>query len=360
MKKKIIIGVIIILVIAAGTIAYLSQANQPIDVDGSAAMISEIKKVVEETGTVESKNQRVITANTSGEIESVKYEVGDTVEVGDVLIRFDLDVAELNILSTRSKLNGLYPLYTQAKRNTVNSKSLYEEGAISYEEYQTAVTTEKQLAAQISELNYAIKQLVEMKNFGVVKSPINGVVIEIYVKEGENVVNGMNLIEIADVQNIFVEVDLLIDDASLIKDNAQVIVINEDIGLILQEGNHISKIHPKAHMKISDLGIEQKRVTVEITISDTSKLKLGYDVDVEIVVEAKENAIIIPENAMFELDGKKYVLVVENEIAVLREIMTGIENSDHIEVVSGLAEGEIVIESPDESLEAGKRVIVIE
>ncbi len=356
MKKKIIIGIIAIVVVAAGAMAYMNQSNQPEEVEVATIVKADIYKYVEETGVVMSDNQRVISAAMSGELASVTVEVGDEVLKGDVVGSFDLDSAELNIKSMQSKLGGLQPLYAQAKRVSTNSESLYNEGAISYDEYQTAVTNEKQLASQINELSYAIKQLEEMKDYGVITSPIDGIVTEVFAKAGETVISGMSLIEVADIDNIFVEVELLIDDASLVSENAEARIINKDIGLESNVGNSVTKIYPKAHMKVSDLGIEQKRIKMEITMEDTSMLKLGYDVDVEILVESKQDILIMPENAYYELDGLQYALKIDGSTAVQTQIELGIKNTDHVEVKSGLEEGEMVIISPSEDLTDGKTI----
>ncbi|AOT71519.1 hypothetical protein [Geosporobacter ferrireducens] len=62
---------------------------------------------------------------------------------------------------------------------------------------------------------------------------------------------------------------------------------------------------------------------------------------------------MISENAVFQQEGKAYVLVNENNIAVLREIQKGIESKKQIEVITGLQEGEEVILSPDVKMESG-------
>jgi HlyD family secretion protein len=93
---------------------------------------------------------------------------------------------------------------------------------------------------------------------------------------------------------------------------------------------------------------------VEIELDEAVEgLRLGYDLDLEIIVTNKEGVLLIPENAVFEKDGKDYVFVNENDTAVLREIQKGIESKKQVEVISGLEAGEVVILSPDEKLEEG-------
>jgi HlyD family secretion protein len=69
--------------------------------------------------------------------------------------------------------------------------------------------------------------------------------------------------------------------------------------------------------------------------------------------------LIIPENAVFTMENIDYVFVASDGFAELREIQTGIQSGNDMEVLSGLSEGELVIQSPDGDLEEGAAVEVI-
>jgi len=107
---------------------------------------------------------------------------------------------------------------------------------------------------------------------------------------------------------------------------------------------------------MSELGVNQKRVTVEISLGTTEPIRLGSDVDVEITVEKKKNVLRVPDLAVFEKEKKDCVYVIEGGKAVLREIKTGLEGEDFMEVLSGLAEGDTVILSPNDDITDGIKV----
>lgn len=357
MKKKLVFMIIFILAVIASTIFFLNKEKE-IEVEAFKSRKGEVNRTIEETGTIKSRLQREISANTSGQVLKVMYEIGDKVNPGDVLLTLDMKASEMEIKSLQAKLNGILPSYNQAKRNTENSKNLYDQGAISYEEYQNTLTLEKQLQSQISELDYMIEQLKEMKDFGDIVSPIGGVVTEIYAREGEAVLNGSPLVEVADLEDLYVDVELLTSEANEVFEGAPVTLESEDLGIIMPNGGIVKKIHPKAHTKVSDLGIEQKRVTVEVDIEDMSAFKLGYDVDVEILTKSKKDILIIPGDVIFDKNGMKYVFVVKEGTAELRQIETGIENSEFIEVTSGINENELVIISPEDIIEEGSKITI--
>jgi multidrug efflux pump subunit AcrA (membrane-fusion protein) len=84
-------------------------------------------------------------------------------------------------------------------------------------------------------------------------------------------------------------------------------------------------------------------VTITIGLPDgIDQLVLGTNVDVEITVEKKENVLLVPESAVFEKNRQYYVTVVENGQLIEKQVVKGLEDSDFIEIISGLNEGEIV------------------
>ena len=107
---------------------------------------------------------------------------------------------------------------------------------------------------------------------------------------------------------------------------------------------------------MSDLGVSQKRVTVEVSFGSEKTARLGSDVDVQITVDKKENVLRVPDLAVFEKGRKNCVYVVKDGKAVLREIKTGLEGEDYMEVVSGLSVGDKVILSPGDNISDGVRI----
>jgi HlyD family secretion protein len=104
----------------------------------------------------------------------------------------------------------------------------------------------------------------------------------------------------------------------------------------------VDRIYPKAQSKVSDLGVEQKRVRIEADL-DSTDYKLGTEVDVEIVLQNKENVLLVDKDALYEKNGKKYVVVVNGNDQEEREVITGIDDGNYVEIISGLNEGDIVL-----------------
>ncbi|MEL7654678.1 MAG: efflux RND transporter periplasmic adaptor subunit [Bacillota bacterium] len=350
-KKWIVIGSAVLVI----GVAAVAMMNTGISVESAAVGQGEVTKLLKETGTVESKSTITITAKNSGDIKGLLVEEGDRVKAGDLLMTGDGTSAELDIKSKRAELSGLQTQYNQAKDLANKNKALYEQGALSYDAYNTSNTAAKQLASQIAALQYSIESYAESSGAGEVTAPVEGVLTGVYVKEGESVVAGASLFEISNLNDIYVKTDFIAEDADLIRQGDIVKIYNEDVSF-KDENGVVRKVFLKAEDKMSELGVNQKRVTIEISFGAAATIRLGSDVDVEITVEQKDHVLRVPDLAVFEKQGKNCVYIIENGKAVLREIETGLEGEDYMEVLSGLSEGDTVILSPSDDISEGVRV----
>lgn len=396
-RKIMIIGILLIIVIAGAVFAI--QGNNGKEVETYTVKKGDVQSYIEEIAVVKSNNQRMVFSEANGKVLSISKDVGDKISAGDVIVKLDTENIDLQIKSIEFKLDALNAAYTEAikkpekefidkvrasvesvkisveeaKRNLENSEKLYEEGALSYDEYQKAInylkiqqealkaaenelkllekgTSEnirRQYEAQIDELENQLQMLKQNKENYLILSPIDGTILDKFIEEGALVQPGMPVVEIGDENDLYLEADILASEIGKVVEGADVIIYSEDLDLSNIKGK-VRKIYPKAFSKLSDLGIEQKRVRVEINIAEEiAKLKIGYEVDIKIVTNNKKNVIIIPDNSIIEFEDGKYVYVLQDGTAKLRKIETGVEGEDMVEIISGLKEGEKVVLNPE-------------
>lgn len=407
MKKRIIwIGSTLLLaLIGYGVVMSGSKA---VEVDTGKVAQAEIHKYVEETAVVQMEDQVTVYAVTGGRIIEVLIQVGDQVKAGDVLAKLDerevllqiqaleaqkqsavarfeeaknpAEQEEINKLT--AQLRSAEASYNEAQRAADNNKTLYDNGAISLDAYQSSLTqlslekssletaksnlavaqkgasanVKKQYQGQIDEIQAQIDLLKKQSSDLTIKASTDGVVMAKEMEIGSFVQPGTLLFEIGSNSGTFLESDILVDEIGDVKVGATVLIENEDLGVKDLKGT-VRKIYPKAFSKMSELGIEQKRVKVEISFNNSvGDLKPGYDLDIKIITASKKNTLIIDESAVFDYQGKDHVFVVENKKAKLKGIETGIESDERVEILKGLTEGEEIILSPDETIEEGAKV----
>lgn len=405
-KKKILWLGLAVLVAVAGY--GVLSGSQGVDVDTARVVKGEIYKYVEETAVVQMEDQVAVHAVTAGRVTEVLKEAGEPVKSGDVLAKLDdrevflqiqaleaqmqsaearyeeaknpADQEEINKLS--AQLRAAQAAYDEAKRAAENNKTLYESGAVSQDVYQNSLTqlaleqsnleaaksnlaaaqkgasasVRKEYQGQIAEIQAQIDLLKKQSSDLTIKASIDGVVLAREIDAGSFVQPGTLLFEIGSNSGIFLESDILVDEIGDVKVGATVLIENEDLGIKDLPGT-VQKIDPKAFSKMSELGIEQKRVKVKIDFNGNgAEVKPGYDLDIKIVTAGKKDTLTVDERAVFAYQGKDHVFVVEKGTAKLKEIEKGIESEERVEILKGLQEGEEIILSPDETIEEGTKV----
>lgn len=408
MKKK-VIGVIAIIIILMAVV-YMTTREKAIYVNTAKVVRDNMAEYVEELAVVKMEKESIVYALTGGKVDEVLVEVGDKVKKGDVLVKLDEGELSQQIKELDIKKEGILAQYreaikpidekeidrlllkqstqekivSEAKRREENSKRLYEAGAISNEEYQVAVM-ELEMAegglkeieleleiikepvsdniideyeAQLKQIDIQIEDLHNKREDYIIKAPMEGIIMAKAVDVGSYVGPGTELMTIGNDNALYLESHVLMEDMPKIELGLPVEINHKELNLDKVKGS-IRKIHPQAFSKMSDLGIQQKRVTVEITIEEeVESLRPEYDLDINVITNYKENILIIPENAVFKQNDKDYVFVNKNGIAELRNIEIGMESERKVEVLHGLNEGEEVIISPDEEISEGLAIRV--
>lgn len=407
MKKK-IIWIVVILVLAVLVVVKLKMGAAPTEVELGQVNKGNIDKYIEETAVVKLAGETSIYSGESGRIAEMLYNAGDNVKAGDIIARMDdkelqlqkkgleaqkqsiaAQFAELKNPDNSEEINRLSAqvrsaeaAYENARRVADNNKALYDAGTISNNTYQESLTelaaaeaalesaqsslelaqkgisgnVAKQYEAQISGIQAQIEQVENRIGNMTVKSPIDGIVMTKASEVGSVVQSGALLYTVGSSGTPYLESDILADEIGAVKEGDTVLINNEDLGIKDAKGK-VRKIYPTAFSKTSELGIEQKRVKIEIGLDDNiPELRSGYDMNIKVITESKTGTLSISDKAVFEYQGKSCVFVDDNGTAKLRQIEKGIESDDRIEVVKGLKEGEQVILSPDSKLNEGTKI----
>ena len=118
-------------------------------------------------------------------------------------------------------------------------------------------------------------------------------------------------------------------------------------------------VEPYAFTKISALGVEEKRTNVILDVVDPPRsLGDGYRVIARIITWSSPHVLQAPLSAIFRCGSDWCVFVIDRGRARLRRIRIGHRSDEAVEILSGLEQGEKVIEHPPNELIDGSRVAV--
>ncbi|WP_423189962.1 efflux RND transporter periplasmic adaptor subunit [Alkalibacterium sp. f15] len=184
----------------------------------------------------------------------------------------------------------------------------------------------------------------------------DGTVTQVNVSEDKadtNTQQGRPSLVISNLNDLHVALQLSRSDASEVAvDQAVILTYNDD-----EYDGTVSEIDPVATQQQTQTGLSTQLGSKVIFDSETTDLIAGFEIDVEIIVDSKDNAMIIPVEALnYDENNEPYVFIVNNNIAERVAIETGIQSEADIEVVSGLSAGDQVVLSPSDELEDGLEV----
>jgi len=376
-KWKIILGAVIALIIAG---AFFTESTKGLEVDVLTVSPDTISKVFEEEGEVVSQVQRPIFPTYGGKIISLNVEEGQQVHSADVLAALDSQELELQLeqLKAEKKLTYLGKLAaTQAKRQLdtartdyQRSQQLFASGALTkaeleaaqsaFEAAETNLAQQQQnysgkaesIAAQIDLLEHKIEQMN-------IKAPVDGIIANLAVKEGEAVVPNAPMMIIFQKENYQIETYILTEDVNRISPGMQVDLVQDNQEDDVRFSGTVKTIAPAAVDKISALGLEEKRVKVTIApkIPDTLSLRPGYSLDVIFTTAKQEGKLIVPKTTLFPYQDGKALWLIKDGKASIHQVKTGFENDRNIVIEDGLAPGDNVILNPQlKGLKEGQKI----
>jgi HlyD family secretion protein len=193
------------------------------------------------------------------------------------------------------------------------------------------------------------------------KSPVTGVLLRRHEKSERALTSGSPLFEIGRPGDLQVSVDILTQDAVLIRAGNVVEIFGSGLGGRRFAGK-VLRIKPRGFTKLSSLGVEQQRVEVVVgftKLPSASELALGigYRLRVRIFTDEKPDALLVPKRTLIrEAEGAWAVYRIVDGRARKTKVRIGLGNDDDVEILEGLSVDDRVIVSPSSKIAEGARV----
>ena len=300
----------------------------------------EIKKMEKQIEALRAAYREVLSSTDAGSVNNAKIEIES--------LRSDLEWAQKNKEQIEALYNaGAVPL-TELEQETRTIEDLQrrlEQAQNTYNQLAKGVSanTRKRYEAEIDVMLLTLEMYKKNREDLLVYAARDGIVTEVNTFAGDIPSPGTVIIELQDPSEKVVLVDFMVEEARQIKPQMDVVINDPALGIVI-ENLKVSKVHPKAFITLSELGVEENRQTVEISLPASSEdLAYGLEVNTKVRVETPRDALLVPLSAVYQKDSKTYVTVLEDKKPVEREITTGAEVQNKLEVKEGLSEGDLVI-----------------
>ena len=365
-----ILAAVAVILAAAIIYAVLGQENgEPVTV--AVPSTGTIVERIPANGKIHPVTEVKISPDVSGEIIELNVEEGDRVSRGDLVIKIKQDVyislrdrAAATLNATRAQYQQQKASFTQAEQNYMRNKQLYGQKAISIQEFQASTAEYEMAREQLNAAEYNIESAVasldeaeENLTKTVIYSPIDGIVSSLSVEKGERVVGtsqmaGTEMLRIADFDMMEVLVDVNENDIIRITkgDTADIEVDaypgRTFKGVVTQIANSAKNLGSTT-AALTDVTNFEVKVRIlresyaDLLTSDPIPFRPGMSASVEIETERKDGVTKIPLQAVTP-DGCVFVLDRQSSTVRKAAVITGIQDIENIEVISGLGAADTV------------------
>lgn len=372
-KKKIFIVIAVILLLLLFVIVAVVRSNddKQVEVNVTSPEFTNVSSDIMVPGTLQLAKEQLISYSPEiGSEYDVLVKEGDAVEVGTPIIKYSNEQLEIEKEQLQISVESGYLRINQIEKQEEKLKQrkadLVKE--IGQKEADKALEAEEQqLWYEKRMANLDLRQILlqqdaleQREEDVVVKSEIDGVVISLIENPSLLDMNNTAIAHIVDKEQFVVQGNISEFDSIHIQEGQKVNLTSD---AIIDE-TWTGVVEDVAFLPLSNNGFEtattaQYPITVRLETGETNQLKPGLQFIMQIVTEEKE-ALTVPLTAIVREDGDNFVYVVEEEIALKKEVDLGLLSGDDIEVKSGLTKEEIVIIEPTRKLQDGMEVSVID
>jgi len=358
---KRLIYIVIVIGAIAGPAWYFTRP-EPISVRLETVERGTVRETVSNTrvGTVEACERAQMSPSAPGQVAVLNVSEGAMVKVGDILLEIwnedrkaELRLAEAEASAAHSRAAAACATAAGAQREADRLKKLRDRKLIS-EEAVDGANTEAESGRAVCEAELAttrvraagIRVAREALERTLLRAPFEGIVAEVDVRLGEYLTPsppGIATLPAVDLINpdcIYIAAPIDEVDAPAIKTEMSACV-TLDAFPERRCSAFVRRIAPY----VLDLEKQARTVEVEVEFKDAEEavgLLPGYSADIEILIEARENVLRVPTEAI--LEGNKLLIYdAATGLLSMREFEPGISNWEYAEIAAGVDLGEMVV-----------------
>ena len=364
MKKKIIIGVVIVALIGiiAGIQSSKKNRKQVTAVKTSKVVMGDVKMYLSTTATIESKNEKDYTASSTAKISNVNVSVGDKVKKGDTLLTYDTSDLSSQVSSAQIAYNNALSQKQDAVNKNSDAKTTIADTADTQANASTISSAKQDLLSdeKTKQLDYAVESAritlnsakSKLYQNSYITSNIDGVVTAVNVVSGQTG-SQTTAIVVQDISNLKAVVKVGKYDAAKVAIGQESTIMSN--GKVYKA--KVSDIYPTATVNTTAAGGDTT-LTVELDVLEAApQLKVNFDADVDILLDQAIKVVKVPAEAILtNKDGSTYLFVIENGTAVQKNVKLGVQSDADAQIVSGVKVGDSVILNPGGTITNGVMV----
>lgn len=326
-------GIFIAAAVLCGLCALPVQAAVPFATTNVSYEVAPRERIWD--GRIEAVNQATVSAQTSGRIAELPFDVNDFVDAGEVIMRFTDTEQRAALTRSQASLEEGQARYEQADQEFARVSSMFENGTVSQARFDQAKANRDAALARRNAARSGVETAKEQLEYTVVRAPYAGIVAKRHVELGEMVSPGQPLITGLSLQSLRVNVDVPQSMFHSIRTIGKAFVYVDDERIAAAQ---------LTFFPVADAAANTFRVRVDLP-DGSATLYPGMFVKVGFVV-GETKRLLIPVEAVVRRSELSAVYVARDDQVSLRQVRLGRRYNDSIEVLAGLSEGESVATDP--------------
>ena len=329
---------LIALLLIAGP-AFSAPAEPALPFDTAAVRYQEVVRIDTFNATIEAVNRSTVSAQTSGQVIEVYFDVDDYVPKDTVLLRLKDTEQRAALNQARAALEEARARRAEAKEQFERFDRLFDKDAVSRSEMDRMRTELDAARARVESAEAGLRQAEEQLAYTVVRAPYSGIVVSRHVEAGETVNPGDPLMTGFSLEQLRAVTEV---PQNLIGN-----IREESRARVLIPGEERREL-PATRLTFTPYADERThtfRVRVdlppgELAIYPGSFVKVGF-------ITGRDQALLVPAEAVAFRSEVRAVYVVDDNGAIgFRQIRIGRNLGPHMEVLAGLEAGEEVALDP--------------
>jgi HlyD family secretion protein len=372
MKKKILIGIVIVVVL--GIVAFIVFSSKETELKFKTEKITkgDIEATVTATGTVNAVTTVLVGTQVSGTIKQIYVDFNSPVKQGQLIAQIDpstfeaqVQQARANLLSAKANVEKAEASLLDAKRTMERNRELFSKDLIARSDLDTSETNydaakaqASAAKAQVAQTEAALEYAATNLRYTRIQSPVHGIVVSRNVDVGQTVAASFQTPTLFNIAQDLtkMQIDTNVGEADIGKVN-----VKQDVEFTVDAYPDITFKGRVSQVRNAPITV-QNVVTYDVVIyvdNPEFKLKPGMTANVSIIISSKKDVLKIPNAALrfrpSEAIKNKVttqpkgpsIWIVENNKPKRVKVETGISDGNYTEVVSGeINEGqEVIVES---------------
>ena len=366
-KITIIASVIVFLVLLYWGYSFTgSYFNSAVEVKLTTAILqtpSQANAVLTASGYVVAQRKAAVASKGTGRLIYLGVVEGDKVKKDEIIARLEDNDVEAQLAEAKANMELQQAGLKDAENTFHREKELLKTRSASQSDVDAAEANYKKVLASIDVAKANVQAAEVAIENTIIRAPFDGTVLTKNADVGEIVAPlaaGVNsraaVVTIADMKSLQVEADVS-------ESNIERIIPDQNCEIILDAyPNHnypgyVAKIVPTADRTKATVMVKvgfkdyDKRVLPEMSakvifLSRSSNQNTGN----------QQPALVVPNTAIAERNGKQVVFTVKNNTAVEVPITTGRQFDSFVEIKSGLNNGDQVIDNITDKIKDGEKV----